>query len=41
MSQIVIEQPVINSPFREPSRHFKFGDHGITNEIASGRRVSS
>lgn len=41
MSQIVIEQPVINSPFREPSRHFKFGDHGITNEIAAGRRVSS
>ena len=41
MSQIVIEQPVINSPFHEPSRHFKFGDHGITNEIAAGRRVSS
>lgn len=41
MSQVVIEQPVINSPFCEPTRHFKFGDHGITNEIADGRRISS
>ena len=41
MSQVVIEQPIINSPFLEPTRHFKFGDHGITNEIAEGRRVSS
>ena len=41
MAPVVIEQPVINSPFMEPSRHFKFGDHGITNAIVSGRRVSS
>ena len=41
MSQVVIENPVINSPFCEPERHFRFTDEGITNEIESGRRISS
>ncbi len=41
MSQIIIENPVINSPYEEPRRHFRFGDEGITNEIVNGRRVSS
>lgn len=41
MKQVVIENPVINSPFREPNRHFKFTDEGITNEIVDGRRTSS
>jgi type III restriction enzyme len=40
-TQTVIENPVINSPFVEPKRHFKFSDEGITNEIIEGRRVSS
>jgi type III restriction enzyme len=40
-TQAVIENPVINSPFDEPKRHFKFSDEGITNEIIEGRRVSS
>jgi len=40
MKTIVIENPVINSPFKEPSRHFKFTDEGITDEIVKGRRVS-
>jgi type III restriction enzyme len=40
MSQVVIENPIINSPFDEPARHFKFDDEGITNEIAEGRRTS-
>jgi hypothetical protein len=39
--QVVIENPILNSPFFEPSRHFRFGDEGITNEIAEGRRISS
>jgi len=39
--QVVIENPVINSPFREPGRHFKFTDEGITNEVINGRRSSS
>ena len=41
MSQVVIENPVINSPFCEPTRHFRFTDEGITNEIENGRRISS
>ena len=41
MSQVVIENPIINSPFEEPKRHFQFGDDGITNEIVEQRRVSS
>ena len=41
MRQIVIENPVINSPFEEPARHFRFDEEGITNEIVSGRRTSS
>ena len=41
MSQVVIENPVINSPFAEPTRHFRFGDEGITNDIVDGRRNSS
>ena len=41
MSQVVIENPIINSPFDEPSRHFRFSDEGITNEVVAGRRTSS
>ena len=41
MSQVVIENPIINSPFSEPTRHFRFSDEGITDEIADGRRTSS
>jgi type III restriction enzyme len=41
LTQVVIENPVINSPFDEPRRHFKFSDDGITDEILVGRRVSS
>ena len=38
---VLIENPIINSPFFEPSSQFKFGDSGITNEVISGRRPSS
>ena len=41
MPQVVIGNPVINSPFKEPTRHFRFTDDGITNEIVDGRRISS
>lgn len=41
MKQVVIENPVLNSPFREPTRHFRFTDEGISNEIDDGRRRSS
>jgi len=38
---VVIENPILNSPFLEPSRHFRFRDEGITNDIVEGRRISS
>ena len=41
MNQVIIENPILNSPFAEPPRHFKFTDDGITNEVVEGRRVSS
>jgi len=41
MKQVVIENPVLNSPFEPPQRHFKFDDEGITNEIVESRRISS
>src|SRR5438309_3650621 len=41
MPDVVIQNPVINSPFREPARHFEFGDRGITGVISEGRRQSS
>ena len=41
MSQEVIENPILNSPYKEPNRHFKFSEEGITNEITESRRVSS
>ena len=38
--RVVIENPILNSPYAEPSRHFRFSDDGITDEIAEGRRIS-
>jgi len=37
----VIENPVVNSPFREPDRHFRFDEGGITSDVVEGRRLSS
>ncbi len=39
--QIVIENPILNSPYGEPERHFRFDDDGITDEIVETRRASS
>jgi len=36
----VIENPILNSPFHEPGRHFRFDENGITDEVADGRRAS-
>ncbi len=36
----VIANPILNSPFSEPGRHFLFNDEGITDQIADGRRES-
>lgn len=40
MQQVVIENPVLNSPFEEPKRHFRFTEDGITDEIIEERRIS-
>lgn len=40
MNQVVIENPVLNSPFEEPRRHFQFTEDGITDQIIKGRRIS-
>lgn len=40
MQQVVIENPVLNSPFEEPKRHFRFTEDGITDEIIENRRIS-
>jgi type III restriction enzyme len=41
MKQDVIENPILNSPYQEPRRHFRFTDEGITDEVVEARRVSS
>jgi type III restriction enzyme len=40
MPDAIIENPILNSPFEEPTRHFKFTDDGITNEIIETRRLA-
>jgi type III restriction enzyme len=41
MPDTLIENPILNAPYREPNRHFRFGDEGITNEIVETRRASA
>jgi type III restriction enzyme len=42
MPTVIIENPILNSPYREPTRHFRFdANDQITNEIDAGRRGSS
>lgn len=41
MADVVIQNPVINSPFAEPVRHFEFGERGITGRITDGARRES
>ncbi|HSL05208.1 MAG TPA: hypothetical protein VK901_16900 [Nitrospiraceae bacterium] len=40
-SSSCIENPIINPPFDEPTRLFRFTDEGITNEEVDGRRTNS
>jgi hypothetical protein len=40
VSQVVIENPIINSPFDEPTRHFRFTDEGITNEEVERHKLT-
>ena len=41
MPPVFIENPILNSPFAEPTRHFWFDKDGITSEVAEGRRRST
>ena len=38
---VVIENPILNSAYAEPTLHFRFDNDGITDEIAESRRLSS
>lgn len=41
MPPVVIENPILNSPFAEPTQHFLFDDdNNITSHIETGRRPS-
>jgi type III restriction enzyme len=40
MPSTAIENPVINSPYEVPARHFQFDESGITDEIVETRRPS-
>ncbi len=37
----MIENPIINSPFAEPTRHFRFDEDGLSAEVVEGRRQST
>lgn len=37
----VIANPVVYAPVRGPSRHVRFGEDGITDQIDEGRRPSA
>lgn len=41
MPDVVIENPILNGPYHEPKKHFKFTDDGISNEVVAERRTSS
>ncbi|AQZ68580.1 Type III restriction-modification enzyme, helicase subunit [[Actinomadura] parvosata subsp. kistnae] len=41
MTDRVIENPIINSPYLPPSKHFEFDSHGVPGDIKEGRRPSS
>ena len=35
-----IDNPILNSPYEPPDRHYEVGPHGPTGEIKDGRRPS-
>ena len=41
MPRALSKNPILNSPYNEPNRHFKADDKGLTDEIVDGRRPSS
>ena len=41
MPDVVIENPILNAPYAAPTRHWRFGNDGITDEVVEGRRKSA
>jgi type III restriction enzyme len=41
MAQVIIPNPILNTPFDEPRRHFYFDEDGITDKVIESRRLSS
>jgi type III restriction enzyme len=41
MADALIDNPILNSPYEEPIRHWRFGEHGITDDVVEERRISS
>ncbi|MGI8876942.1 MAG: hypothetical protein ACR2KP_21985, partial [Egibacteraceae bacterium] len=37
----LIDNPILNSPYDEPGRHFRFDEDGITSEVVEERRGSA
>jgi type III restriction enzyme len=40
VADAVIDNPILNGPYNPPTRHWRFDDTGITDEIVEGRRSS-
>ena len=41
MTDALIDNPILNRPFDEPGRHFRFDEDGITTDVIESRRVSA
>jgi type III restriction enzyme len=41
MPDSIIENPILNLPYREPARHWQFTDEGITNDFVETRCASA
>lgn len=41
MVDVLIDNPILNSPFEEPKAHYFFSTEGITDQIVEGRRKST
>jgi type III restriction enzyme len=41
VGDVVIENPILNTPFAEPTRHWHIGKDGITDQIVEKRRRST
>ena len=40
-ASVLVEHPILNGPYGEPTRHFAFDERGITDRTVEGRRPSS